>query len=84
MVQEEKPESVKEASEMVNIKLYELACKAEGGGTRQPEPPKAYDTNYKGDIQSWECKTYSHMAITCLERNSPTKRVNGKPVMVVM
>ncbi len=30
MVWEEKPKSVKEAFEMVNIKLYELACKAEG------------------------------------------------------
>ena len=37
-VQEEKPESVKEAAEMVDS--YKLAWKAEGGRMQQPEPPK--------------------------------------------
>ena len=29
-----------------------------------------------------ECKRYSHMAVACPERKSPTKRANSKPVMV--
>ena len=82
-VREEKPKSVREASELADN--YELARKAGPGGgvARTPleevnpavpsdksGPPSSaasrgvdVKTNFRGEIQCWECKKYDHMAV---------------------
>ena len=104
-VREEKPKSVREASELADN--YELARKAGPGGgvARTPleeinpavpsdksGPPSSAasrgvdvqrsKTNFRGEIQCWECKKYDHMAIACPDRQSAGGKAASKPVMV--
>ena len=52
-----------------------------GQSNSKPTAAIGVQFNFKGDIQCWECKKYGHMAVTCPERKSPTKKATSKPVM---
>ena len=39
-------------------------------------------TNFRGDIQCWECKRYGHMPVACPDRWSAEEKTTSKPVMV--
>ena len=94
-VREEKPKSVKEGSEMADN--YELDRKADlrlpkpatssKSGPYHPAVSRVVEvqrskTNFRAEIQCWECKKCGHMTVVCPDIRSAEEKAASKLVIV--